>query len=92
MLLVTLSPWNSSNSCRKSSLLFLFPLNIVGITPHSLSVSCHPPAPPAPPPAPPPGGGERDWCEGHWWAIGESNEGIKGRTGIGGCVSGDHCC
>jgi hypothetical protein len=64
MTLMTLSPWNSSNSCRKSSLLFLFPLNIVGTTPHSLSVSCRPPAPPAPAPAPAPGGGEGDWCGG----------------------------
>jgi hypothetical protein len=78
MLLVTLSPWNSSNSHRKSLLLFLFPLNIAGTTPHSLSVSCCPPAPPAPAPAPAPRGGERDRCKGHWWAIGESNEGVKG--------------
>jgi hypothetical protein len=92
MSLVTLSPQNSLNSCRKSSLLFLFPLNIVGTTPHSLSVSCRPPAPSAPAPAPAPGGGESNQCGGCWWAIGESNEGIKGRTGVRGCVSGNHCC
>jgi hypothetical protein len=75
-LLVTLSPQNSSNSHRKSLLLFLFPLNIVGTTPHSLSVSCCPLALPAP--APPPGGGKGDQCGGRWWAIGESNKGVKG--------------
>jgi hypothetical protein len=90
--LMTLSPWNSSNSCRKSLLLFLFPLNIAGTTPHSLFVSCHSPVPFAPTPASAPGGGEGDRCGGCWWAISESNEGVKGQTGIGGCVSGNHYC
>jgi hypothetical protein len=90
MSLMTLSPWNNSNSCRKSLLLFLFLLNIVGTTSRSLFVSCHSPAPPAP--APPAGGGEGDRCGGYWWAIGESNEGIKGQTGVGGCIGRNHCC
>jgi hypothetical protein len=72
--------------------LFLFSLNIVGTTPRSLSVSCCPPAPPAPAPAPAPRGGKGDQCEGRWWAIGESNEGVKGQMGVGGCVGGNHCC
>jgi hypothetical protein len=78
MSLVVLSPQSSSSSCRKSLLLFLFLLNIAGTTPCSLSVNYCPPAPPAPAPAPAPRGGESNWCGGCWWAIGKSNEGVKG--------------
>jgi hypothetical protein len=63
---MVLSPWNNSNSCRKSLLLFLFPLNIAGTTPCSLSVSYCPPAPPACYSPILPEGGEGDWCEGGW--------------------------
>jgi hypothetical protein len=86
----TVSPQNNLNSHRKSSLLFLFPLNIVDTTPYSLFVNCCSPPSSAYCPSPLNGGGKDDQCGDGWWAIYESSGSVKDVIGVGGCVSGNH--
>jgi hypothetical protein len=72
-------------------LLFLFPLNIAGTTPYSLSVSCYPSALPDCCPSSPLKGGKDAWYRDCWCTIYKSNGSVEDITGVEGYINGNHC-